>query len=483
MRLVHLQNADTDIGQSTNYFLWNYAFRFLRVSLTLQARSRWETGSVLSDLATISQLARRQGDSSVALIASVIEAMVYLRAHDTESMSEVQRAIATARGLEQSAGQDVAPQVKVLILMLDLACSLDPYDAARAKTTVAAMQAVLETAGRDKSYYMNGNIPITVGKNAQVSGTLAQDSGNIFGKTVSGTDYLAMSWLDAADSFAVGFLLSAIAHHARNASEWRQTEMFIKEGLKMAQGVFQPLMPLGPPNAIFTFPPSRRTHTWRPCTSNNHNPRLRHYPPQTSPTRTHAPASHLPLRRYRAMVPSDRLTILSRSPHPPPRRHPTAYSPCTLHLPHRRHRPRHRRHRSRPGRLPIPPAPAPPLLTPRPSKRRNHNTHPRRTEHPPHTQILHTLPDPAAHRSPPRQPRHLLSTLEPNRPRIANTLQPKRAPLSRTLPHPLHLRLINLNPTTNPNKPLFPIDPRHQILAAALPRPQQADQQRPPPRP
>lgn len=213
-----------------------YAYHFLRISLALQINARWEHTAILQDLTIISTLAKRHGDTSVALMAAVVEAMVHLRTHDSESNIEVQRAIATARGLQQSIGKTVSLQIKVLILMLDVSCSLDPYDGAAAHNKISAMQELLEAVGKDKSFYTNGNILVPVGENFQLPATLARDSGGIFTKNASGAVCLTMSWLDTTDSFAIGFFLSAVASHSKNASDWRRTESFLRDGLKMSQG-------------------------------------------------------------------------------------------------------------------------------------------------------------------------------------------------------------------------------------------------------
>lgn len=126
--------VDKNISEATTYKAvdWVYAFRFLRASFHLQSGNPADTHA-MDNLRHIASLANHRGDFAIAVLTSLLEGMVHLKSRKDDSIVRVQTCIAQAARYQLDPSVHI-PQIEVLTLLLDLACSLQQ------KTPVVAMQ-------------------------------------------------------------------------------------------------------------------------------------------------------------------------------------------------------------------------------------------------------------------------------------------------------------------------------------------------------
>lgn len=222
----YLDNTINEAATS-EHTVWVYAFRFLRISLSLDSGTPHELQNVLSQVESIYTLARGSRDKSISIMASIIEACVHLRIHNTDSIENVQQALANCHANLMSLLESSLAQLQILVSMTDLACSLDPHDTDASKKKMKDMQSLLDRAldeadlepecgGRQPDFSSDGyfHIPIERSK----GGTLITDTGGIFLSDPDGLEYLRFAWLSKNDIYGLGFLLCAAAMYPQKVT-------------------------------------------------------------------------------------------------------------------------------------------------------------------------------------------------------------------------------------------------------------------------
>jgi hypothetical protein len=210
-----------------------YAFRFLRVSLSLQAaESQHELLAALHHLRTISSLAEQQNDVAIVITCATLEAMIHLRSGSSDSVEQVQRAIASARTHQLKPSVVDLTHVWALVDFIDLSCSLLQSDPDQAWTKTAKVQQFMDGLMESSSWSDDGSFAIPL---ARPGGTLLETTNGIFQKSKNGTDCVVFAWLNKRDLYTLSFLLSGIASQLKNATD-HKSERYFNEGDKMVKG-------------------------------------------------------------------------------------------------------------------------------------------------------------------------------------------------------------------------------------------------------
>ncbi|KAI9813789.1 MAG: hypothetical protein M1827_003579 [Pycnora praestabilis] len=211
---------------------WIYAFRFLRVSLSLELSSHQETLAALHNLRLIASTARDRGDTTVFAICAVLEAITHLRSTSVDSIEQAQRALAAARSLQLDEGRLL--QITALIHILDLSCSLQEFNSEQATAKMLAMQTVFDQAGNDTCWADDGSFEVTIHSSLRSQGTIATSSG-LVQRNKYGHDRLKFSWLPRKDLYALGYFLSGIATSHKNSFNGQKAELYFQGGIKQLQ--------------------------------------------------------------------------------------------------------------------------------------------------------------------------------------------------------------------------------------------------------
>ena len=209
---------------------WEYAFRFLRATLSLSMPSHHDFVAAIHHLQKIAELARRRGDQAIFAFAAVTEALAHLQRSSTDSIDQAQRALAATRQVQLS--QDVAglPQMQVLVQFVDLCCSIRQSNLEQIDQKLSTMQQIMDQTVDDANWLDNGTILLPLASKsvsgiASMGGDIVQERG--------GRHFLAMAWLPKKDVYAVGYLLSAVATSHKNAQGDHKAELFIDEALAL----------------------------------------------------------------------------------------------------------------------------------------------------------------------------------------------------------------------------------------------------------
>lgn len=215
---------------------WVFAFRFLRVSLHMRLSTQHELQAALSDLKLIAELSRRRGEKALAVLTAILTAMMHLRTRDPEAATSAQTALATARAQQLDVTVNNVPQLQALILLIDLVCSLSPYNADASKEKMMAMQAYLDATTTMSNWTRDGCLSVPI-LQAGSEGTVLE-SGGIFIRDETGV-YLQFTWLAKADVYSVGYLLSALQAYPKAHERDSKAAQFLEGGLGITGDAYE----------------------------------------------------------------------------------------------------------------------------------------------------------------------------------------------------------------------------------------------------
>ncbi|KAL5334781.1 cohesin loading factor-domain-containing protein [Aspergillus crustosus] len=213
---------------------WEYAFRFLRVSLSLSSLAHSESNTTLQHLHKISSMASRNGDRAVSAMSAIIEALAHLQqGSSSDSIEQAQRAMAVARSHQLNDELRHIPQLTTLVQVVDICCSLLEYDVNQSSQKLKVLQELMDERLNDSNWRADGSFSIPLsGKSA---GPSSIDTGDIL-QVQNGTLLLSFSWLPQHDLYALCYFLSSITMSCKNSYDGRKAEKFLQEGIRMLKG-------------------------------------------------------------------------------------------------------------------------------------------------------------------------------------------------------------------------------------------------------
>lgn len=210
---------------------WIYAFRFLRVSLSVQSSGTNDTSTVLRHLAALNEHADAHQHTGVQIAASTLDAIVHLQSGDTMAADLASRSLAAARTHQMGPVMNEVPQLRAAIDILDLACAFmqsTPPDQTAQK--LAQFHQSLDARAKNAGWTTDGSFSLPLG--VRSSGGVEADTGGIFRTTPAGELALAFMWFSRSQLYMVGFMLGGISMMNKNGED-RKSETFLAEGLKL----------------------------------------------------------------------------------------------------------------------------------------------------------------------------------------------------------------------------------------------------------
>ncbi|KAF2836898.1 hypothetical protein M501DRAFT_996019 [Patellaria atrata CBS 101060] len=232
--LTSLDNLLPDVDQY-GHVPWSYAFRFLRVTLSLQTGSRPDIVAAQQHLRVISNTANSRGDKAVFVTCAALEAMVHLRSAAPDSIEQAQRAIASARSLQLETSASELSQVFALIDLIDLTCSLQSSSPEQAAAKIQTMQTLMDNSDKEAVWKADGSFSIALNKTSGADLTTA--TGGIFSKGANGKDMLTFTWLPRSDLYILVYFLSGVSAYLRNCMEKKVVD-YLQEGLRCLQIIY-----------------------------------------------------------------------------------------------------------------------------------------------------------------------------------------------------------------------------------------------------
>ena len=227
-----LKALDKPISEAETFqhIAWVYAFRFLKVSLTLQIPGRVETVPALQQLHAILAHAERRTDRAVYVACSVLEAMVHLRSGALDRLEQAQRAMAAARSLQLQVSAKQLGLFGTLLDIIDIACGIQ-YGMPNNKRSTALIETLLDRSDKALNYE-DGVFTVLVERSH--GGNLTFDTGGVFRKSADGRDELVFAWLPREDLRTLCFHICALDQniHEKGLS-------YVKEAHQRTRGILK----------------------------------------------------------------------------------------------------------------------------------------------------------------------------------------------------------------------------------------------------
>lgn len=212
---------------------WEYAFRLLRISLALSSSSHQDFVIAIHNLQKLTNLATRNGDKLVVVVAALIEALAHLQQSTSpDSVEQAQHAVAVARSHQLDPRVQEIPQIGSMLQMVDISCSLLEYDLSQASQKLQIMQSMMDQRINDSRWREDGSflVPLntqTAPKPTEIGDILRVENGKLC---------LTLHWLPQHDLYALCYFLSSMTLGAKNSHDGRKAEKYLQEGLRMVRG-------------------------------------------------------------------------------------------------------------------------------------------------------------------------------------------------------------------------------------------------------
>ena len=212
------------------------AFKFLRVNLYLQSEFQNAYHIAILQLQEISDIARQTGDAAICTVAALMKALLHLQSRKSGSLMEAQSALAIARAQQQTKSFDMPGQLHVLSHMIDLSCSLEPFDPQLAKSKMAAMHQLMDQVDKDAPWQKDGSFSVPL--SPRHNNALLKDTGGVFSRASDGSYGMQFSWMGRVEAYALGYSLSAAAttFPSTTSTGSNTSEAFLLEAQKMSTG-------------------------------------------------------------------------------------------------------------------------------------------------------------------------------------------------------------------------------------------------------
>ncbi|KAM7187969.1 MAU2 chromatid cohesion factor [Rhypophila sp. PSN 637] len=211
---------------------WVYAFRFLKASFHLQSGTPADIHAI-DNLRKITSLALSRDDKAIFVMATVLEGLAHLSTTKDDWATRVQTCIAQASKLQLDSSVHI-PQIDILLLLLDLACSLRQKTHLISFQKLTALQKRLDELRDSTEWTSESNellLPIrqsTIGPSS-----ISKDTGAIL-RPGQNVDYLVLSALGKQETYALAFVFNGIVALAR-ATTLGRSSSFWNEAVRMLQ--------------------------------------------------------------------------------------------------------------------------------------------------------------------------------------------------------------------------------------------------------
>lgn len=218
------------------HLAWIYAFRFLRVSLSLELSTHQDNMSALGQLRNISTLSNQHGEKPIFAIAATMEAMISLQqTNSAEGYEQAQRALAAARSCQLDPSMSSIPQFDALMQIVDLCSALQNFEPNQATSGIQSMQTILETSSDNDSWPLDGSFAIPIRRpGLTVTGTTSGIIRNLPDRSVA----LMFNWMPHQDIYTLSYLLYGISLSLRNTVDGQKSELMLREGLRYLESQY-----------------------------------------------------------------------------------------------------------------------------------------------------------------------------------------------------------------------------------------------------
>lgn len=208
-------SLDAHIADCTTYRQahWVYAFLFLKAAFYNQVGAGSDRAA-LENLQRLASMAQARGDKAVCVAASLLEGLAHLRSDKSDSILRVQTCIANASKYQLEDAVRV-PQVDVLLVLLDLACSIRQKSIQECWVKLSALtQRMDEMKDRDEFNPRQFEMLLPIRKQKpsgnSPSHSVSPDTVDILREGDDDVDFLVLPTIGVYHTWALAYILHGI---------------------------------------------------------------------------------------------------------------------------------------------------------------------------------------------------------------------------------------------------------------------------------
>ncbi|KAK0619331.1 cohesin loading factor-domain-containing protein [Immersiella caudata] len=249
------KSIDAYIADCTTYkhIHWIYAFRFLKAAFHLQSGTSSDHHA-LENLRKIAGIATQRDDKAIFVMAMILEGLAHLSSKKDDWVTRVQACIAGAAKLQLNDDVHI-PQMDVLLLLLDIACSLHQKSPKILKQKMDSLQARLEELRHSPEWAtLSDEVMLPIHRMANAPSTISNDTRQILRPGEGNVDYLVLSTLGKQEAYALAFVMNGIVALSTSTTLGRSTQIW-NEAARL-------LEEKKPPSTSRSLPESLRQAGW-----------------------------------------------------------------------------------------------------------------------------------------------------------------------------------------------------------------------------
>jgi hypothetical protein len=181
---------------------WVYALRFFKASLYLQSPNPSDIHA-LENLRAITALALQRGDTTIFVVASLLEGLSLLKNMKDDAVVKIQNCLAQSQKYQLDPSTHV-PQVDILILMLDFACSLHQKSPQMIMQKMKLLQSRMDSTLQDHGWSLNATeVLLPIKKSTANNQVISDDTRAVvrLGTEHESSDFLVMSFWTKIEAF------------------------------------------------------------------------------------------------------------------------------------------------------------------------------------------------------------------------------------------------------------------------------------------
>lgn len=189
-----------------------YSFRLLKATLHTYSGNAPDI-ALIENFQTLSSLAHDRGDHALGVLASLLEGLAHLRVLKPDTIERVQTCLAQAARYQMEPSAQL-PQLDVLSLLLDLACSMHQKTPDVLAQKLSALQARMDATINSKEWTNNITLMrIPIKKQHSSANIISDDTASVLqpGKADEGQDFVALTFLSKVEMFLLVYTFSGLA--------------------------------------------------------------------------------------------------------------------------------------------------------------------------------------------------------------------------------------------------------------------------------
>ncbi|KAH6854285.1 cohesin loading factor-domain-containing protein [Chaetomium sp. MPI-CAGE-AT-0009] len=221
------KSIDSHIADCTTYkhVPWIYAFRFLKAAFHLQSGTAADNHAI-ENLRKIAGIANQRSDKGIFIMAMLLEGLAHLSTAKDDWATRVQMCIAQVSKLQLDESIRT-PQTDVLLLLLDLACSLHQKTHQISAQKLSALQRRLEELKQSHDWSsQSGEMMLPVNRMQNAQQIVSADTRAVLRPGDDRVDYLVISTLGKQEAWALAYVFNGIVAHYKASTPGRSSSMW-----------------------------------------------------------------------------------------------------------------------------------------------------------------------------------------------------------------------------------------------------------------